>query len=91
MSDKAYEKLIQNIKKINKQEQTTYLGRMISDTVCDINGLRLDNSDLVYAQHLITGYQGVEETIGTLKAGDLVVVLKISSSKFAVIERMVTR
>lgn len=90
MSDKAYEKLIQNIKKINKQEQTIYLGKMISDTICEINGLRLDNNDLIYAEHLITGYQGVDKTIGKIKAGDLVLVIKLNNSKFAVTERMVS-
>lgn len=90
MSDKAYEKLIQNSKKINKQEQIIYIGKMISDTVCEINGLRLDNSDLVYAEHLITGYQGVDKTIGRIRSGDMVLVIKINANKFAVTERVVS-
>ncbi len=89
MSDKAYEKLIQNIKKINKQEKIIYLGKMISDTVCDINGLKLNKDDLIFSEHIITGYQGVDKTIEPLKIGDLVLVFKLSDSKYAVIERMV--
>lgn len=89
MSDKAYEKFIQSIIKINKQEQTIYIGQMLSNTMCEINGLRLDNSDLIYSEHLITGFQVADKTVPPIKSGDLVLVLKLNSSKFAIVDRMV--
>ena len=54
--------------------------------------LLLYPDDLVFAQHLLTGYSAAEDRIiSPVQAGDKVLVIKLSDECFAVIAKLTER
>lgn len=90
MSDKPYENLISCIKGLNSSHQTVYLGQMLSSNSCQINNLKLASDDLLFSEHLVTGYQGEDIYIKSLAKGDYVLVLKLNEEKYIIVERLVS-
>lgn len=78
----SYEKIIQIIRKeFNRMNQNQIrIAVMSGPTSCRMNHLDLDKEDLLFSEHLLNG---------KLKNGDMVLVVKISEEKFAVIEKLV--
>lgn len=79
------------------------IGEMTSSDSCKIGSLELDNDDLLIAEHLTKNYMHKlkidvssshtvtdnSEYIKPLKKGDVVLLIRISEEKYAIIERMV--
>lgn len=94
-----YEQLFTLMKKKEKKKETIiYEGIMTSEKTCTIGEIELEEEDIVIAEHLTTGYfkninekqpSKKEETtfVYPLKAGDVVLVVKINEEKYAIVER----
>lgn len=91
MSDRPYEKLIDCLKGLNNvQQRTIYMGQMLSVNSCQINALKLTSDDLLFSEHLITGYQSADAYIEPLDKGDIVLALKLNEDKYIIVERLVS-
>ncbi len=94
----GYEKLIKVISELVDSSPMIAQTTMNGPTSCNFNDLQLDEDDLLIAEHLRTGYvkkvtqtNGVIETeyAEPLKKGDIVIIMRVSDDKFAILERMV--
>lgn len=73
-----------------KNEKGVFLATMEGATKVNISGLILEREDLLFAEHLLTGYTAANgEKIDALKKGDNVILKKLSDEKYAVIERVI--
>lgn len=89
----GYEKLIKQMRKQGavNNESGVRLGQMINKTDCAVGDLTLYKEDLLIAEHLVTGYTAADGTIiQPLKKGDAVLVKRLSSEKYAIIERVIS-
>ena len=78
----GYEKLVKIMRSEGSRgNDKTYLkiGVMTSDKTCNIGALELESDDLLIGQHLY----------GYLDKGDDVLVAKLSSQKYIIIEKVV--
>jgi hypothetical protein len=86
----GYEKLARMIKESKNQSNIIFKGTMTSPTTCRINKLILDRDDLLIAEHLTTGwYKSVSERVEPLKSGDIVIVIRLDETTYAILERVV--
>lgn len=92
MSDKPYEKLFYEVNKISSEQQKTIIkATMKTSSSITLGDIPLDTDDLVISEHLKTGYYiSPEQFIEPLKAGDTVLLLKLSDEQYAIIERLVS-
>lgn len=87
-----YEKIISQMRREGARgnEKGVFLGEMESATEVNAGGLLLEREDLLFAEHLLTGYVAEDGTkIGALKKGDTVLLKRLSAEKYAVIERVI--
>lgn len=99
-----YEKLLNIIQGESKKHNSESLkvGKMRSATTCEVGGLVLEKEDLYIADHLINPpcievNISIDNGIITdkskymkpLKAGDLVVLYRLSDEKYLLLERVV--
>lgn len=78
----AYEKLIKTIRNEGNRSRDLYpikLATMTAAKTCTIGTLELDEDDLLVSEHLV----------GKLKKGDSVILARVSSDKFVIIEKVV--
>lgn len=88
----AYEKIVFQMRSegARKNEKGVFLGKMSGATSVNVSGLVLERDDLLFAQHLLTGYVSANgEKIEGLKKGDTVLLKRLSDEKYAVIERVI--
>lgn len=77
----GYEKIIKTIRDEagkSAQPPALKLATMASATSCSLGAMELDKDDLYIASHLAHG----------LKAGDLVLVSRVSAERYAIIEKI---
>lgn len=73
-----------------KNEKGVFLATMESATEVNISGLILEREDLLFSEHLLTGYKTADgKTVGALEKGDTVLLKQLSDEKYAVIERVI--
>lgn len=87
----GYEKIIATIRKNAKEVAPSEmsLAVMTGPVSCSKGELSLDRDDLLIAEHLLTGYMAGEESyIPPLRAGDTVVIKRISEEKYVILERV---
>lgn len=77
MGDIGYEKLIQQVKRLNSGGAIVFLGTMKTDVSVSIGDLTLYQDDLM-----------VNDNIEDLKQGDTVLIIKISDEKYAIMGRV---
>lgn len=85
-----YEEMAFLLKNNKTEKKEIFKGTMISETICKIGEIELDNKDYFMAEHLKTGYtdeKGVH--IKPLKKSDVVLVLKLNDEKYIIVERLV--
>ncbi len=88
----GYEKLVGMMRAegARKNEKGVFLAVMAGERKVSVSGLILDGDDLVFSEHLLTGYIAANgETVGKLRKGDRVLLKRLSDEKYAVIERVV--
>ncbi|MDF2842466.1 MAG: hypothetical protein K0R00_892 [Herbinix sp.] len=87
----GYEKLANLIKNSgNKSIGNIFKAEMTGTDTCRVNGLILDRDDLLISDILLTGwYKSPTEYIEPLKPGDIVVVVRLDETTFAILERVV--
>lgn len=86
----GYERLVKILKSQSDSSTCMFLAAMESPNSLYINKLKLESDDLLIAEHLTTGwYKDANTFIGPLKQGDMVVVMKLSETKYAILERVV--
>lgn len=79
----GYEKLINIMRGEASRNNVKYpvkIAVMTSQTTCTYGNMELDAEDLLFAEHL---------TKTTLKKGDVVLIVKVSEDRYALIERVV--
>lgn len=84
----GYEKLIKTMREEAGRDRVKYpvkVAVMTSPTSCRYGQMELDAEDLLFADHLTV--QTEAKTI--LKAGDKVLITRISEDQFALIEKVV--
>lgn len=77
MSDKAYEKLIKEIKRLSSKDNLIFLAVMKTNNSVDLGNIILDRQDLM-----------INDQIANLKSGDIVLILKINYEKYVIVERV---
>ena len=88
----GYERLIKIIDGRQKQQSTVRVGEITDAGGCLLGDLLLYPDDLVFAQHLLTGYSAAgDRVIPPVQAGDKVLVIKLNSECFAVIAKLTER
>lgn len=86
----GYERIINMMKNSKDSATNLFITNMDSPNACRVNNLLLRGDDLLISQHLATGWYKDKDTfIEPLKAGDMVIVVKLNDTKYAVLERMV--
>ena len=75
------------------------LGVMTGSVTCDVDGLSLSAEELLFSEHLINSVatevkikkdgSDNSEYLEPLKKGDLVAVMKMSDSRYFILEKMV--
>lgn len=87
----AYEKILKVM--APDTENNIFVTTMESSTTCYVNNLKLEREDLLIAEHLTTGWltqkDGKNEFIKPLSKGDMVLLIKLDDTKYAIVERMV--
>lgn len=93
MSDRPYEKMLNEISRLIKNQKDIFKGTMKTSTSVSIGDFTLDTDDILIAEHLKTGWykQNGEsmQFIEPIKAGDTVLLVKITEEQYAIIERLV--
>ena len=88
----GYERLIKIIDGRQKQQSAVRVGEITDAGGCLLGDLLLFPDDLVFAQHLLTGYSDAEgRIIPPVQAGDKVLVIKLNSECFAVVAKLAER
>jgi hypothetical protein len=86
----GYEKIIKIMQSQTGSSDNIFIAIMDSSRSCTVNGLKLTSTDLLIAEHLTTGwYKDAYTQIEPLKQGDTVVVVRLSETKYAILERVV--
>lgn len=98
----AYEEILGLMRKEGTKDNTApiQIGIMNGPDSCSIGSLDLSRSDLLIAEHLITGYHYSVDSaapskkdqttfIGALKKGDKVAIYRIDDKKYIILERLV--
>ena len=88
-----YEKIISVMRKegAKKNERGVRLAEMTEDFGVKAGELSLEKDDLVFAEHLITGYKDKDgNSIRPVGKGDSVLIKRLSDEKYAVIERVIS-
>lgn len=78
----GFEKIIKTIREEANRNHNPFpikLGMMTGSDTCSVGALELESEDLMVADHLD----------GKLEKGDEVLIVQISSNRFAIMERMV--
>ena len=85
----GYERIITLMQKSAPKSNEIKLAVMTSSNTCSINGLSLTNEDLLVSEHLKTGWMINNEVYEPLKKGDTVALIRINSTKYLIIDRVV--
>jgi len=98
----AYEELLKVMRSEGNRDNTCpiQIGVMNSATSCSAGNLELTGSDLMIAEHLLTGYhkavdndtpskQNATTFCSPLKKGDEVALYRLSDEKYIILERLV--
>lgn len=92
--DSAYEKLLQEISRLVKSQNIVFKGIMKTSESVKLGGIILDTDDLLISEHLKSGWYTktgeAMQYVEPLKAGDIVLLAKISNEQYAILERLVT-
>ena len=88
----GYERITKFIDGRQKQQSTVRVGEITDAGGCLLGDLLLFPDDLVFAQHLLTGYSAAgDRVISPVQAGDKVLVIKLNSECFAVVAKLAER
>lgn len=77
MSDKGYERLIHEIKRLIGKSNTIFIGTMKTTTSVAIGDLILERDDLL-----------INDRLNDLMPGDPILLLKITDEKYVITERV---
>ena len=88
----GYERITKFIDGRQKQQNAARVGEITDAGGCLLGDLLLYPDDLVFAQHLLTGYSAAEgRIIPPIQTGDKVLVIKLNSECFAVVAKLTER
>lgn len=88
----GYERITKFIDGRQKQQNAVRVGEITDAGGCLLGDLLLYPDDLVFAQHLLTGYSAAgDRVIPPVQAGDKVLVIKLSDECFAVVAKLTER
>ena len=88
----GYERITKFIDSRQKQQNAVRVGEITDAGGCLLGDLLLYPDDLVFAQHLLTGYSAAEDRfIPPIQTGDKVLVIKLNSECFAVVAKLAER
>lgn len=90
----GYEKIIKMMQQQSKSHSVIAITVMDTATTCRFNELPLDAEDILIADHLKTGWYKKNgdsmQYIEPVKAGDTVLIVKLSEELYAIVERLVS-
>ena len=93
MAERNCEKLLKRMKEEFRGSKEIIITTMKTAKTCNVNNLPLEEDDLYIAEHLKTGYMVPDgetyKVIKPLKAGDVVLMIKVNEEKYAIVERLV--